>query len=359
MNDNNPEQRFIDRLHQADDEQRPQLLCQRLLGRKGPAVQPNEAWGELTARAYHLGDAAFQPRFGAEVLDIIAKFARPSHFAQADHNDDQWRLLVAALDLTADIDWRDATLRRDLSSFLRSWIDSLADHLPRPRDLWQEQRLQGYPHQDLAAAVLRLTPDLLAWDEKSASALWSSCLRDDPAAATPAHQRTRTRAERLWWLANWALHGSGMDELKWLGQRIDPLSQALEAADWWPGDLTRLFIDAELAAGAARVAQLITRVPDPDAPERRRELALQLDYFAEEKMEIRSLLIQMRNETAQTTERPASMIVTSPIAEPATTDTEAQTMARAASARSASMDSHHAVDPNSFASRLAPANTVH
>ena len=308
MNASSSQQRFIDRLHEADDDPALEALMRHRLGGRGPAVQDNESRSIVLEHSFCVGSPQYRERLRRALLNILERFSRPSAFRLVDSDNGRWRILVGALDLAVNIDWSECDLREDLSTFLQGWVRMLSKgYFPRPRDLWREERMLGYPETDLAAKILQLLPRNLAWDASMATSLWTYCLQDKLRRDSPKPQ-TRIRAARLWALANWALLGTGMAELAWLAKHIDELSRMLEAADWYPGDLTRLFLGAELNAGPERVAQLILKVPTPEEPCRRKELALQLDYFAEERLEVRRALIEMRNETSRSTQKPVELI---------------------------------------------------
>jgi hypothetical protein len=85
----------------------------------------------------------------------------------------------------------------------------------------------------------------------------------------------------------------------------------LEAAEWWPGDLTRLFVSVEtrLADGQQRIALLIQKVPYPKTRERRQKLAAQLYYFGEDNRILREAALQaMYNDTSHDIPKPPEMI---------------------------------------------------
>lgn len=357
MNAANPQQRFIERLHEADDEALETLLHHRL-GGKGPAVQDGESRSIVLEHSVIAGSTAYRQRLRAALLNLLADFSRPSAFRRVDADNGRWRLLMGALELAANFDWPPGDPRDDLNQCLRGWMHTLADgSFPRPRDSWKEDRIQGYPETDLAAMVLQLAARNLDWTQALAAPLWAHSYLDQTTA-----KESCIRAARRWRLARWALLDGKTKALDWLAKHIDKLSQTLEAADWYPGDLTRLFLIAEIEIeiGPERVAQLILRVPTPPEPSRRKELALQLDYFGEENLDVRRALIGMRNETSASTAQPTGLIyVPSAKREPTETESIAE-----AYAYSSEMGTGQTVNPamvvkTKFATFSEPAARMH
>lgn len=304
------EQSFIQRLHSAPTEQLGEMMRLRLLGDLGPALEQQQSWAELLADAYRAGDARFQHNLKQQLLALISPYHLPSKFQQlnqAEHTD--WRKFSTALLLASKIDWsKDGTQTQDLHSLLNGWLRNALDPLPRPRNIGHEAQCPGYPQIDLLSSLLALAGHTLTWDTGLAIKLWKSIETED--AQTELEKRAK--AERLWEIAAWALLSSNSQAHLSLARHIDTLSQALEAANWQPGDLTLLFLRTELKlgaeAGAQRIAELICAVPYPKDVLRRQPLAIQLDYFAEDNKDTRQRLTQMYREKAAEILRPPLMM---------------------------------------------------
>jgi hypothetical protein len=311
MNCMDRQQHFINSLHRATADELAALSRQRLSGELGPAVDYNASWGELLVEAYYQGDADYQARFKQVLVCQLLPGRATDFVALGEAQDGVWQQTVTALQVAAGIQWQDREdALIDLQGAIKSWLHGLQQKpaaLSQPRE--RVSLGSGFPQTDLIAALLQLVAEVSGWEFEQAEKLWHLCAADQQPPTTSLS--IRARAERFWWLAYWALCRDTTDQ-PWLGPRVDQLSQALEAADWWPGSLTCLFLRVEARLGPddgqQRIAELICKVPYPQDLQRRSELATQLCYFDEENRLLRADNLQsMYAETSQKTKRPKKM----------------------------------------------------
>ncbi|MEL6710328.1 MAG: hypothetical protein AAFP10_03895 [Pseudomonadota bacterium] len=307
---------FIERLYQASDEELVAWSRQRMLGELGPAVDYNESWGELLITAYNqAGDPPYQTRFKqCLVRQLLPAFATDFVALGADTHGD-WQCTVTALQVAARIRWEaQETALTDLQGRIQSWLTGLqrmSGALPLPRE--RVALGTGFPQTDLISALFCLVAEVIPWSRELVGKLWELCAADHP--HVDARLCARTQAERYWWLAYWALSRDSA-RAPWLAAQVDQLSRALEAADWWPGNLTCLFLRVETRLGSQerkgqeRIANLIQNIPYPQSLARRKQLAAQLYYFDEHNRAIREQnLLSLYQETSQEGKRPDEMII--------------------------------------------------
>ncbi len=283
-----------------------------MLGELGPGVEYNESWGELLITAYYqTDDVACQTRFKqCLVRQLLPAFAT-DFVALGTDTSGKWQCVVTALQVAVGIRWeaQEAALT-DLQGRIQGWLTGLqqaSGALPLPRE--RRELGTGFPQTDLISALFRLVAEVLPWSQELAGQLWALCAADHP--GVDAALCARTRAERLWWLAYWTL-SRDRAQSPWLAAQLDELSQALEAADWWPGNLTCLFLRVEARLGSGdgqrQIADLIRHIPYPQTLERRKQLAAQLYYFDEQNRPIcEENLLSLYQETSQVAERTADL----------------------------------------------------
>ena len=263
---------FTRSLYQADAATLLANSRQRMLGELGPMVDYNESWGEILVQAYQQGTAAYRARYSAMLAQHI--MITPAQIAalQTD-TQGEWQYRVTALQSAADIQWMSGEQKDRLVQWLDQRMHDLPESIPRER----AKQGDGYPQTDYLATLSRLVTDLLPRDPGFAEAVWSRCRQAQP---KETNIQRIARAERYWWLAQWAMRWDTATQ-PWLAQHMDCFSQALEAADGWPGDLIRFFISVEHQGTCElqRLARLIQHVPHPTDRARRQQLATQLYYF--------------------------------------------------------------------------------
>ncbi len=267
MNCMDRQQRFINSLHRATPDDLAVMSRQRLSGELGPAVDYNASWGELLVEAYYQGDADYQARFKQVLVRQLLPGCATDFVALGEDENGAWQRTVGALQVAVGIQWQDQEdALIDLQGAITSWLIGLQQKpaaLPQPRE--RVSLGSGFPQTDLIAALLQLVAEVSDWSRELVEKLWQLCAADQQPQTTPALS-VHTRAERFWWLAYWALCRDTADQ-SWLGSRVDQLSQALEAADWWPGSLTCLFLQVETRLGSKKgqrqIAKLICKIPYP------------------------------------------------------------------------------------------------
>lgn len=286
-----------------------------MLGELGPAVDYNESWGELLITAYNQAEnPAYQTRFKqCLVRQLLPAFATDFVALGAADTHGDWPCTVTALQVAVGIRWEaQETALTDLQGRIQGWLTGLqqvSDAWPVPRE--RVALGTGFPQTDLISALFCLVAEVMPWSRELAGKLWKLCTADHP--HVDAGLCARTQAERYWWLAYWALSRDSSAESPWLAAQVDQLSQALEAADWWPGNLTCLFLRVETRLGSqdgqGRIADLIQNIPYPQSLARRKQLAAQLHYFDEHNRTIREQnLRSLYQETGQIEVRPVELI---------------------------------------------------
>ena len=312
---------FINKLYQADAETLSEISRQRMQGKLGPGVDYNESWGAIMVQAYQQGTAAYREHYAAvlaQQLNIM-----PEQIATIDTEPHGWQHSITALHIAAEIEWPTGTITESVQQQLTQLKHQLPDLAPRERD----EQGSGYPHTDYLAALYRLLAEIQPWEPELAEQAWSHCgqkktdetkykarTRDETSltaqeaiaepsslwnslAIEPNRKQPDTiktniqqtaRAERYWWLAQWAMR-SDPSPKPWLSQHLDTFSQALEAADGWPGDMIRFFISVERQGTCSpeRLERLIQNIPYPTNRARRQQLATQLYYFDENQVALR------------------------------------------------------------------------
>ena len=310
---------FINQLYQADTKTLSAISRQRMQGKLGPGVDYNESWGALMVQAYQQGTAVYREHYAAVLAQQLK--ITPEQIATMDTEAYGWQHSITALHIAAEIEWPTGTITESLQQQLTQLKHQLPDLAPRERD----EQGNGYPHTDYLAALYRLLAEIQPWEPELAEQAWTHCdqtktdkttykpwTRDETspmakgaiAEPTPLWNSTSlepnckqretittniqqtARAERYWWLAQWAMR-SDSSPTPWLSQHVDQFSQALEAANGWPGDMVRFFISVEQICGTHRLEQLIQHMPYPKNRARRQQLATQLYYFDENQAALR------------------------------------------------------------------------
>ncbi len=272
---------YRERLHDAlsdDPERFTTLLRRRWQGKDGPALDQDRSWSSRLFYAYRETPGELRPRWALAVCEVLDDFVPARLLGQLSLAE---RLeLLGALELAQGIYWPSRERER-LDAFLTGALrhTCASEDLP-PRDLWREDGFLGQPEADVVTALLRLAVRRLVW-ESVAEQHWRRALD----GASELGQAVV--AWRLWEIARWAIAAS---KIRWIAVRIDTLDERLGAADYEPGNLTRLFFLTEMEHGPARVKELILaafRSVDPETLGERQDLAEKLDYFGKSQREIR------------------------------------------------------------------------
>lgn len=268
-------------------------LRRRWAGESGPALGQDRSWSSALLTAYSETPEDLRHRWAKALDCVLGKFSDPALLRSLGL--DQRIELLGALELAQAIDWAGEE-RENLESRAEGWLRfAVRTGELQVRDLWQEDGFLGQPERDVVTSLLRLAAHQLPWRDELASEHWArwfeAAKSEEPAVPIAA------LAWRAWELARWAIE---REEHHWLAKRVVDLKELLQAADFAPGNLTRLFFQTEFEHGIKAVSDLIQDLllglDDPIDKLARIELLQQLDYFG---VEIETFSPEARKRRAQ------------------------------------------------------------